>query len=934
MVFYRGFCPKTTFYYKGNEIEQCNTFTYLGHVLTTQLSSWPHIQHIISKCNQRIGFLFAKLPLKEIPLGVVLDIFNTYVLPIALYALPFWLPKATEEAKKRLNAVFTKYLKRYLGVPYATHNALVHFVTATEPLCSTLEPKIPKLFYYISYPPCLSGARLEVPDMPPTAYFAAEHVPSYWLTPVLKLPLPCAPEVLLEAQLRRKGHFEILIATTKGGKFWLVQRKLSLTEGWLWLWALGRFNLFLINWSDTWNDSGRLEIVLLQEERIDGRGFGEFRDFGVAFGLQSGTCQAILGSCRCDARILCSLMTPEEDNPHEGNLEMKLKFLSENILDYSQAGVNEMESHLGACFQNSGCIDRETLLIKEGTLAWSLTVEITVLDEGDGGVLDCASLAALGALMDFRLPVSKSAGEEVVILDTDSNPGSPLILQSLPLMQTWVFFNQGLYVLADPRILEMALAQGRIIVGATGQAEISYLEETGSIPADQSLSRFKEVLRKATERSKEVVEHMKLVHGKHDAARSKKYPSPYGYVVAHLMPSRLWKRCGGERKSNIDSWRPNIAVTQNDAVDPSALESDRRSKERRKGLLHCRHQMPVRLKKGRGVMFGGSSEGQEEDDIGPLSLSGETGLGLSLSEDESSEEEEVNAAKVLGLDDELLDDAGLGDEADEDLVVEVVSSGSSSGSEDVLVEGEERKVEVDLRSPWVEGDEEVVIGLRGLMNVVQRKEKVGEEKEDSVAAGEEDMELSGGEEAKPEEDVKKDEEKEELEVLEQISPQQKRKKIADICLSSDSEEEEVITLTSADQGFVLDKIPDKISPQNVTGNAKVLGDAGPSSEVEILEVTAEQSGDGKTEPGDKKKKKRKRKKKGRNSSACNEDEEQKEKSRGASGAVSLDDDVVEFGVPKETREKKLALASVKAAAAAASKSKTLPSRGWYQKPDW
>jgi hypothetical protein len=196
MVFHRGSCPKTTFYYKGNEIEQCNNFTYLGVVLTTQLSSWPHVQHIISKCNQRIGFLFAKLPLKEIPMGVVLDIFNTYVLPIALYALPFWLPKATEEAKRRLNSVFTKFLKRYLGVPYATHNALVHFVSATEPLCSTLEPKVTKVFYKIAYPSCMSGVRLEVPDLPSTAYIAVEHVPSYiWFAPVLNLPLPCEPEV-------------------------------------------------------------------------------------------------------------------------------------------------------------------------------------------------------------------------------------------------------------------------------------------------------------------------------------------------------------------------------------------------------------------------------------------------------------------------------------------------------------------------------------------------------------------------------------------------------------------------------------------------------------------------------------------------------------------------------------------------------------------
>jgi exosome complex RNA-binding protein Rrp42 (RNase PH superfamily) len=276
-------------------------------------------------------------------------------------------------------------------------------------------------------------------------------------------------------------------------------------------------------------------------QRTDGRGFSEFRDYGVAFGLQPGTCQALVGRTRCDARVLCSIITPEEDNPEEGTFHVRLRFASDNILDSTWAGADEMESILEACFQDAGCMDMETLLIREGSMAWALTVEITVLDEGDGAVLDCASTAAIGAMTDFLLPATKTTGASVAILDPEAKTGSPLILQCLPIMTTWVFFNSGLYVLADPRVLEMAIGQGRILVGCTA-TEVTYLEQSGPLPADPEMGPLKEVLHRATKRGAQIVDHLKAVHGVHNAARAMKYPTPYGYAVAPLLPAAEWRR--------------------------------------------------------------------------------------------------------------------------------------------------------------------------------------------------------------------------------------------------------------------------------------------------------------------------------------------------------------------------------------------------------
>ena len=92
--------------------------------------------------------------------------------------------------------MFTKFLKRYLGVPFGTYNGLVHYVTGTVPLCHSLNLKIQNAFLNINYPSCVNGFQLNAPEVFPSFYYTFEHVPSFfWFSPVLNFPLPCNPEV-------------------------------------------------------------------------------------------------------------------------------------------------------------------------------------------------------------------------------------------------------------------------------------------------------------------------------------------------------------------------------------------------------------------------------------------------------------------------------------------------------------------------------------------------------------------------------------------------------------------------------------------------------------------------------------------------------------------------------------------------------------------
>ena len=190
MTFYKGGYTPVTFYYDEQAVENVNSFTYLGVVFSTRLSAHKHVLHVVSKCNTRTGYLFSKLPLV-----IVIDIFNIYVLPIATYCSPTWLPLLKSNAdRNRINALFTKFLKRYLGIPYGSRNAIVHFLTNTIPMFNILERKAHNLQWKVNYPPSIEGTRFEPPDISPE-YLSYREIPSYfWASEILKKNLPTNPE--------------------------------------------------------------------------------------------------------------------------------------------------------------------------------------------------------------------------------------------------------------------------------------------------------------------------------------------------------------------------------------------------------------------------------------------------------------------------------------------------------------------------------------------------------------------------------------------------------------------------------------------------------------------------------------------------------------------------------------------------------------------
>jgi len=144
-IFYRGRLPSCSFDLNGRPLEIVKNFIYLGFGFSTQLSFTQHVQTINSRARAKCGLLFAKLPIINLPLNLVIDLFSVFIMPIYLYGLPLWFENCATSSFQAINSTFTKYLKRYLLVPTHSNNASVHFLTSTLPLSALKEQ--PQMLY-------------------------------------------------------------------------------------------------------------------------------------------------------------------------------------------------------------------------------------------------------------------------------------------------------------------------------------------------------------------------------------------------------------------------------------------------------------------------------------------------------------------------------------------------------------------------------------------------------------------------------------------------------------------------------------------------------------------------------------------------------------------------------------------------------------------
>lgn len=143
----------------------------------------------------------------------------------------------------------------------------------------------------------------------------------------------------------------------------------------------------------------------------------------------------------------------------------------------------EISNFIDKVLKSSRATDREGLCIIQGKLAWSLTVELQLIND-DGNLIDAFFLAAILALKNTRLPEVSMRGDQILV----SNEKQHYInVHHLPICTTFFFINNiegGLIVDANSK--EERLATARLSICMNVFEDVCGMQTLGQLEVDPS----------------------------------------------------------------------------------------------------------------------------------------------------------------------------------------------------------------------------------------------------------------------------------------------------------------------------------------------------------------------------------------------------------------------------------------------------------------
>uniref|UniRef100_A0A1I8HHX9 PHB domain-containing protein n=1 Tax=Macrostomum lignano TaxID=282301 RepID=A0A1I8HHX9_9PLAT len=197
------------------------------------------------------------------------------------------------------------------------------------------------------------------------------------------------------------------------------------------------------------NERKAIANSIANQCRIDGRNLTDIRRIRCRFAdTESGCVTARLGATIVVAKVTHDVVEPWPHRPAEGQLQVNLEVPSTDGSQQQQLDDDGLRAQraLERCFKESRCLDLESLCIVPGERVFLIRVTATVINN-DGNVIDCAAMAVVLALADYRRPdVSLVQGA----VSVGENAPVQLNLNFYPLVQTFgLFDSDGKYIVAD-----------------------------------------------------------------------------------------------------------------------------------------------------------------------------------------------------------------------------------------------------------------------------------------------------------------------------------------------------------------------------------------------------------------------------------------------------------------------------------------------------
>lgn len=251
-------------------------------------------------------------------------------------------------------------------------------------------------------------------------------------------------------------------------------------------------------------DRERISTLLREGKRVDGRGFDDLRPIKMSQDIVSkaeGSSEASFGKSRVLAGVKIQVGRPFPDTPDEGVVITSAELFPIASPEFELGPPGEKAIELARVvdrgIRHSSAIQRSSLCIASGEHVYLVMLDLYILAD-HGNLIDVASLAAVGALMNTKLPkVNITEDGKAELLEEKI----PLEMGAPPLTVTFAKIDGTLVV--DPSLEEEKVMDGRISIAIDGDDTISSMQKSGAVPFT-----YQEVT-DAVERASKIVKKMR-----------------------------------------------------------------------------------------------------------------------------------------------------------------------------------------------------------------------------------------------------------------------------------------------------------------------------------------------------------------------------------------------------------------------------------------
>ena len=251
----------------------------------------------------------------------------------------------------------------------------------------------------------------------------------------------------------------------------------------------------------------RIDELLVQEKRLDGRGLLDYREIKAQYGLidkANGSALISIGNTKVMVGVKIETGPPFADTPNDGVLAVNAELVPLASPSFEPGPPNEESIELARVvdrgIRESKAIDTEKLCIVPGKKVFIVFVDIYVLDH-DGNLFDTSALAAILALTTTKMKKYEVTGEEAVFREDLVT----LPIRNHPIEITMAKIGDKLVV--DPSLEEESAvdAQLTLAIDDAGNICATQKTKTGTLTVKDILDAVKIAQAKAKELREKVL---------------------------------------------------------------------------------------------------------------------------------------------------------------------------------------------------------------------------------------------------------------------------------------------------------------------------------------------------------------------------------------------------------------------------------------------